>query len=213
MLGDSALILRRVGPPRWRSAADFADALRVSAPLGVQEIVCAFDGVAICFDLAIVAAEPGRLQSIRKWADRVFQSAPVESAAPTRRRHVISIIYGGEIGCDLRELSRTLALPVDEIVRLHSSAEYEVLAVGFMPGFAYLGGLPTALQAPRRETPRTRVSAGAVGIGGRYSGIYPFASPGGWNLIGHTDVKLFDPSAGGALLHVGDTVTFSKVDD
>ena len=96
-----------------------------------------------------------------------------------------------------------------ELVRLHSEAAYRVFFLGFLPGFAYLDGLPPALHTPRRATPRTAVPAGSVGIGGAQTGIYPSASPGGWQLIGHTRLKLFDPTAAQpTLLQPGDRVRF-----
>jgi len=97
-------------------------------------------------------------------------------------------------------------------VALHSGGTYEVRAVGFTPGFAYLGGLAAALHTPRRETPRARVAAGSVGIGGSQTGVYPVASPGGWQIIGRTPLALFRPEAcPAALLKPGDRVRFRAV--
>ena len=96
-----------------------------------------------------------------------------------------------------------------EVVKQHCAAEYQVFFMGFQPGFAYLGGLPEALATPRRAQPRTRVPAGSVGIGGSQTGVYPASSPGGWQLIGHTRLKLFDPTAAQpTLLQPGDRVRF-----
>jgi len=95
------------------------------------------------------------------------------------------------------------------VVRRHAAAEYVVYLLGFLPGFAFLGGLPTALATPRRAVPRTAVPAGSVGIGGEQTGIYPLRSPGGWHLIGRTEVALFDPlAASPTLLRPGDRVRF-----
>jgi len=98
------------------------------------------------------------------------------------------------------------------VIRLHSAAEYTVYMMGFQPGFPYLGGLNPAIATPRLPTPRTRVPAGSVGIAGNQTGIYPSQSPGGWRLIGRTDLRLFDPSADPpCLLNPGDIIRFVPV--
>jgi inhibitor of KinA len=121
----------------------------------------------------------------------------------------IPVCYGGDLGPDLDDVARMHELSPDEVVRLHSAAEYLVYMIGFMPGFAYLGGLPERIATPRRKTPRTAVPAGTVGIGGRQTGVYPLVSPGGWNLIGRTPVKIFDIARSEpTLLGTGDRVRF-----
>lgn len=106
----------------------------------------------------------------------------------------IPVRYGGTHGPDLSEVAERLQLTENEVIDLHTAAEYTVLMIGFLPGFPYLGPLPEALHLPRRDTPRLRVPPGSVAIAGGQTGIYPQASPGGWHLIGHTDFRLFDPS-------------------
>ena len=121
----------------------------------------------------------------------------------------IPVVYDG---ADLAELAHVAGLTIDEVVGLHSSANYTVAFCGFTAGFAYLRGLPSALQLPRRDSPRTRVPAGAVAVASGYCAVYPRASPGGWNLIGNTSVTLFDSSADSpALLRPGDLVRFRPV--
>lgn len=121
----------------------------------------------------------------------------------------IPVHYGGEHGPDLADVAAHTGLPPHEVVRRHCEGRYVVYFLGFQPGFAYLGGLDPALATPRRAEPRLAVPAGAVGIGGEQTGIYPAAAPGGWQLIGHTDVSLFDPAhEPPALLAPGDTVRF-----
>ncbi|MCI0346705.1 MAG: 5-oxoprolinase subunit PxpB [Chloroflexi bacterium] len=100
--------------------------------------------------------------------------------------------YGGEDGPDLAALASARGLSEREVIDLHASLDYEVLFLGFAPGFAYLGDVPEAIAMPRLATPRTRVPAGSVAIAGRQTAIYPFDSPGGWQLIGRTDVRLWD---------------------
>jgi inhibitor of KinA len=129
--------------------------------------------------------------------------------APLARSYTIPVRYGGDDGCDLERVAEALGLTPSEVVRVHAGAAYEVAFVGFSPGFAYLLGLPERLAVPRRPTPRSSVPAGSVAIAGRQAGIYPLATPGGWQLIGRTDVRLFDAARpGAALLAPGDLVRF-----
>jgi inhibitor of KinA len=115
-------------------------------------------------------------------------------------------------GPDLEELAALHHITAQRVVELHSSAEYIVYFVGFVPGFAYLGGLPEELTTPRLETPRKRVPKGSVAIGGSHTGVYPFETPGGWRLIGRTTLEIFDPeSAELSRLRIGDLVRFVPV--
>lgn len=121
----------------------------------------------------------------------------------------IPVDYGGAVGIDLPDVARHTGLSPEAIVACHTAAEYIVYFLGFQPGFAYLGGMDPSLATPRRREPRLSVPAGAVGIGGEQTAIYPAASPGGWQLIGHTDVVLFDPERDPpTLLAPGDRVRF-----
>lgn len=125
------------------------------------------------------------------------------------RLHEIAVAYGGAGGPDLDALARQAGLDEAAYIRLHAGVEYTVAFLGFQPGFPYLRGLPEALQVPRRSSPRARVAAGSVAVGGAYTGIYPASGPGGWHLIGRAAVSLFDPCrASPALLRAGDRVRF-----
>ncbi len=124
----------------------------------------------------------------------------------------IAVCYHAEFAPDLEEVARHAGLSAEQIIRRHSGADYTVACVGFLPGFAYLAGLPESLATPRRAEPRKEVPAGAVGIGGGQTGIYPLRSPGGWNLIGRTPQRMFDPEATPpALLQAGDRVRFRAI--
>ncbi|BAN95570.1 allophanate hydrolase subunit 1 [Plautia stali symbiont] len=119
------------------------------------------------------------------------------------------MVYGGAGGPDLAEVARAADLTSQQVVELHSSANYVVYFIGFQPGFPYLGGLDERLHTPRRAEPRLVVPSGSVGIGGSQTGIYPLAAPGGWQLIGHTPLSLFDPQQQPpTLLRPGDSVRF-----
>ncbi|MHA6310606.1 5-oxoprolinase subunit PxpB [Pantoea sp. S-LA4] len=132
-----------------------------------------------------------------------------EAQLPASRQVDIPVIYGGEAGPDLAVVAEQASLSVSQVVELHSSSEYVVYFIGFQPGFPYLGGLDPRLHTPRRAEPRVSVPAGSVGIGGSQTGVYPLASPGGWQLIGQTPIALFDPlQQPPTLLRPGDTVRF-----
>jgi len=125
----------------------------------------------------------------------------------------IPVCYDNELGPDLMPVAEHAKMTAEEVVRLHSSASYLVYFLGFSPGFAYLGGLPDALHTPRLATPRKEVAPGSVGIAGSQTGIYPIASPGGWQLIGRTPLRMFDPGANPPTrLQPGDRVKFSPID-
>lgn len=132
-----------------------------------------------------------------------------EAQLPESRLVQIPVIYGGESGPDLSVVAEHAALTPRQVVELHSSSDYVVFFIGFQPGFPYLGGLDPRLHIPRRAEPRVAVPAGSVGIGGSQTGVYPLASPGGWQLIGQTRTALFDPlQQPPTLLRPGDRVRF-----
>lgn len=126
------------------------------------------------------------------------------------RLHRIVVSYGGKAGPDLAALAERAGLSQQDWIAQHAAAEYRVAFLGFQPGFAYLAGLPEKLRAPRRAEPRVRVPAGSLAIGGSYAGIYPQSGPGGWQIVGVTDVVLFDPrQSSPALFAPGDRVRFA----
>ena len=135
-----------------------------------------------------------------------------EVKLPEPHLREIPVCYGGEFGPDLAEVAAIHKLSAEEVIRLHYSATYTAYFLGFVPGFAYLGGLPAQLATPRLQTPRKQVPAGSVAIGGNQTGVYPTATPGGWRLIGKTPLKLFDPvSAHSSFFEIGDHVRFIPI--
>ena len=130
----------------------------------------------------------------------------------TKRQIQIPVCYEEEFGIDLSKVVDYTGLSAREVISLHTSPSYTVFAIGFLPGFPYLGGLPPELAVPRRSKPRLLVPKGAVGIGGTQTGIYPIESPGGWNLIGRTPLDLYDPNRPHPfLLQAGDQLTFDPI--
>jgi inhibitor of KinA len=124
----------------------------------------------------------------------------------------IPVCYGGIYGEDLQAIAHSRGLSADEVIALHCGATYHVHMLGFVPGFAYLGGLDARLATPRRDTPRPRVPAGSVAIAGEQTAVYPLETPGGWQIIGRTPLQLFTPEATPpSLLNAGDSVRFVPI--
>jgi inhibitor of KinA len=133
-------------------------------------------------------------------------------AAVKPRLIEVPVCYDAEFAPDLETVAQHCGLAPNEVVARHAAARYGVRCVGFTPGFPFLGGLPSQLATPRRKSPRTAVPAGSVAIGGPQTGIYPLRSPGGWNIIGRTPLRLFDVTREpAALLRAGDRVRFVSI--
>lgn len=182
-------------------------------PVGFVDQVPAFTSIAVHYD-PVVAAHGARTSPYARVVDELTAALDGITAEqlPPSRVVEIPVCYGGTFGPDLDDVAQAHEIASDEVVRLHTGGNYLVYMVGFMPGFAYLGGLPATLAMPRRKTPRTVVPAGTVGIGGSQTGVYPLDSPGGWNLIGKTPLAVFDiarPEP--ALLTTGDRVRFRAI--
>ncbi len=188
------------------AANAIADRLR---PLkGVTDCVAGIDSVVLRFDPCVLSP-----QDARKMLETAVKEAPHDKAAP-KTKIAIPVCYGGEFGPDLSALAKRLSLSEKEIIKQHSAQKYRVLTIGFAPGFAYLGPLPESLRTSRLESPRAHLPAGAVGIAGAMTGVYPLASPGGWPLIGRTPKKLFDAKAETPFLfEPGGEVTFTPVSE
>ena len=210
-LGDSAILIET--GDNAAAVQNLAAALTKQKPSGVLDIVPAYSTVAVFYNPLLLAnggaAKPDEV--IRSWVQAVGKT--IDQQKPTAGNEcVIPVCYGGVFGPDLESMATDKAMTKDEIVRLHSNAVYEVRAVGFSPGFPYLSGLPEALHTPRKASPRTAVPAGSVGIGGSQTGIYTLVTPGGWNLIGRTPLRLFRPEMDEpAWLRVGDTVRIEPI--
>lgn len=135
-----------------------------------------------------------------------------DEASEDGRIVTLPVFYGTEAGADLEQLARNADLTTEEVIQIHMAGEYRVYAIGFAPGFAYLGDVDERIAAPRLSTPRQRVPRGAVGIADRQTAIYPAVSPGGWNLIGRCPQRMFDPDAQPTMpVQVGDRVRFESI--
>jgi inhibitor of KinA len=223
-LGDSALVVRV--REQFEDAPDetldevrrvFQLLQRAAIP-GVIELAPAYTGVAVFFDPATIlktnGAATGAFESLGTRIN--FALAGVGDRSRTKRKTSpvieIPVCYDREFAPDLDDVAQHAEISAQEVVDLHSTSEYRVACIGFVPGFTFLAGLPGNLGTPRRDVPRKEIPPGSVGIGGMQTGIYPLRSPGGWNLIGRTPLKLFDPSKNPpTLLHPGDRVRFRAI--
>jgi KipI family sensor histidine kinase inhibitor len=183
-----------------------AAAIRAAALPGVVEVVPTFRSLMVHLDPLVT--DPAAL------ATAIGGVAFEEGRKTGTGRTVhIPVLYGGEAGPDLEALAAECGLTPDEVVRRHAGTRFHAYMLGFLPGFAYLGDLPTELRVPRLSEPRLRVPVGSVGIAGELTAVYPSESPGGWRLIGRTPLPLFDPAREQpSLLQPGDHVRFDAVD-
>jgi KipI family sensor histidine kinase inhibitor len=181
--------------------------LQKCAPPGWIEAIPSYRSLLVIFDPCRIQRDEllTQIQTELAQHDDEVTDAGAEVLLPT--------VYGGEYGPDLVTVATHAGLDAGEVIRIHSSGDYRVYMLGFTPGFPYLGGLDPRLTTPRLNTPRTRIPAGSVGIAGGQTGVYPIASPGGWQLIGRTPQVLFDPDRNPpALVQPGDRILFQAID-
>ena len=178
--------------------------LIITSPMnGVIEVVPAYATLLVHYDPLLLSFAQMKAQL----HTQISQMEEIESRKP--RRIKVPVRYGGELGPDLEFVASHCGLRVEDVIRIHSEKIYTVYMMGFTPGYPYMGKLNDALIMPRLETPRTRVPAGTVAIAGSQTGIYSIESPGGWQLIGWTPLKLFDLESGSPFLFSpGDEVKF-----
>jgi KipI family sensor histidine kinase inhibitor len=199
--GDAALLVTlgdRADPALARQAGAMAGAIQ-AARAGLPAVgrpVPAHATVLVPFDPLEIDPADARAAIVRIVQEAAARDSEADAAAdgPAAAAIEIPVRYGGEDGPDLAAVAAAHDLRPADVAELHAAAVHTVLFLGFAPGFAYLGGLPERLVTPRRATPRVRVPAGSVAIAGDHSGVYPRSMPGGWNLIGRTNVALFDPA-------------------
>jgi KipI family sensor histidine kinase inhibitor len=193
---------------RMAAVRGLAAALREALLPGVTDVVSSPGRVTVVYDPLQIADHATLRASM---AALVAKASAAATGEP--EHHEILVCYGGDLGPDLEEVCAAHTIAAERFVAVHTGADYTVEAIGFLPGFGYLAGLPADLATPRRTTPRRVVPAGSVGIGGGQTGAYPCASPGGWNLVGCSPTQLFASTRDRpALLAVGDHVRFVAID-
>jgi inhibitor of KinA len=173
---------------------------------GVIDFIPSYNELMICYDPSIISY----LKLLGILSN--FESGVETVELPRSSVIHIPVLYGGESGPDLQEVADFNNLSTGEVVNIHSSSKYLVYMLGFTPGFCYLGGMDQRIATPRKKTPRLKIQAGAVGIADKQTGIYPIESPGGWQLIGCTPVRLFDPGKKPEFLfEAGDHIQFYRI--
>lgn len=180
----------------------------------IKDIIPAYSSVSIVFDLILLYQKnntntENRMQ--QSVAELLLDFKPGHSSFT--RKIKIPVCYDVCFGIDLQEMSNQKQVSIEELIRLHTAQTYRVYMIGFLPGFAYMGKVHEKLITSRKPQPRRSVDAGSVGIAAEQTGIYPFASPGGWNIIGQTPLQLFNPARKeSVLLQAGDEVQFERID-
>ncbi|SIS73067.1 5-oxoprolinase subunit PxpB [Alicyclobacillus vulcanalis] len=215
-MGDQALLLRLPEHVAIETgeALDRLLALRealireLGDAQGIDDVTLGYRSVAVYADFDEVSPEELLIRARRAIGRAGARGGPVGGKAIV----TLPVVYGGAYGPDLDEVAERTGLLPEDVIRLHQEGSYRVAMIGFSPGFAYLIGLPERLRVPRRKTPRSRVERGSVGIAGFQTGVYSFATPGGWQIIGRTPLGLFDVKRNPpSLLAPGDEVRFRAV--
>ena len=189
----------------WMLAA--SQRLRDGFGAHLIDLVPSYTTLMVHYDLLALSPQQARALIV----EAMVNLSP--DATQSGRKHVLPVWYDPRVGPELAVLAERSGLPVVEVIQRHSQREYQVFALGFAPGFGFMGLVEEILAAPRIKTPRKRVPAGSVGIAERQTAVYPLRSPGGWNILGRTPAKLFDREIDGySLLQPGDIVRFEPVD-
>jgi KipI family sensor histidine kinase inhibitor len=207
--GDSAITVEfgtGIDPDLNGRVLAFDEALRQRAPAGVIETVPTYRSLNVQFDPTVT--DYGALV---QWL--LDEARTIEPQAGTGRRWRVPVVYGGAFGVDLEEIAERHGLTPGQLIELHAGAVYRIYMIGFMPGFAYLGGLDPRIATSRRTQPRLKVPGGSIMLGGEQSGIVPFEMPSGWHLLGRTPVRSYAPERDPAFLfEAGDEIVFEPID-
>lgn len=194
----------------------FADYIDEKPFEGMIECISAFTSVTVIYDPVKVRKAYGKsnqfaYEIVQSEINKILNDIVTESNGKSRIVEV-PVCYGGKFGPDLEYVAAYNKISIEEVVKIHSEGEYLVYMIGFAPGFPYLGGMSEKISAPRRESPRTEIPKGSVGIAGMQTGVYPISTPGGWQLIGRTPLELFRPKNRiPSLLKTGDIVKFIPI--
>lgn len=207
--GDRGLLVEygeTINPAVNQKVRSMTMVVEKNMPDGVKEIIPTYRSILVLYDPAVIT--PATLQDTLIAMEERLSGIEI----PPPKVVEIPVCYGEEFGPDIDYIGKSHDLTVEEVIRIHSEPEYLIYMVGFTPGFPFLGGLSDKLHTPRLETPRTSVPAGSVGIANNQTGIYPITSPGGWQLIGRTPLRLFAPERVNPFLYqAGDRIRFKPI--
>ena len=208
-MGDRSLLVElgdEIGPAINQSVQELFVGLDLQKPKGLLELVPSYRSLLVICDPLVIS-----LTDLEQIVVDIYNNLD-RSQLPQPRTVKIPVVYGDSYGPDLVEVAQYHQLTPEEVIAFHIQPTYRVYMIGFTPGYPYLGELPDAIATPRRNTPRTRVLRGSVGIAQKQSGIYSVDSPGGWQIIGWTPIHLFDPRRNPpSLLVMGDRVQFHTI--
>ena len=209
--GDSSLLVEfgnEISPEINRKVTSTVQFMREQHIDGVVDTIPAFCSLLVNYDPRVISYE-----KMKKRLENLIK-LDIETGEGAKKVYEIPVLYGGECGPDLAAIAEHAGLTEEEVIRIHSSRDYLIYMLGFLPGFCYLGGLDERIHTPRLQNPRLKIRAGSVGIGGSQTGIYPLDSPGGWQLMGMTPVKTYDPTRTVPILvEAGDYIRFVPIDE
>lgn len=207
--GDSALLVefgKEISPEINQRISAVVQLMKEQHIEGLVDMIPAFCSLLINYDPRVISYE-----EIRERVERLIK-VDIKSENGRKKVFEIPVCYGGEYGPDLANIAAHAGLSEEEVIEIHSSQDYLIYMLGFLPGFTYLGGLDERIHTPRLANPRIKINAGSVGIGGSQTGIYPVDSPGGWQLMGMTPVKTYDPERETPILvEAGDYIRFVPI--
>lgn len=209
--GDSSILVefgKEISPEINGKISSAVQIIKEQHIEGVRDMIPAFCSLLVNYDPRVISYNEikTRLEAIVKM--------DIKAGERHKKVYEIPVCYGGEYGPDIATIAEHAGLSEEEVIKIHSSRDYLIYMLGFLPGFTYLGGLDERLHTPRLANPRIKINAGSVGIGGSQTGIYPLDSPGGWQLMGMTPVKTYDPTREVPILvEAGDYIRFVPVDE
>jgi inhibitor of KinA len=208
--GDRAVLVEygdAIDPAVNEKVRAMTTLLKRALPGGVEAVIPAYRNLSLIYDPLVTS--PEELLSILQGLEARLHEVDI----PAPRIVKIPVLYGGEFGPDIEVVSEYSGLAVEQVIAIHSATDYPIYMIGFTPGFCYLGGLDKRIHTPRRKTPRTVLPGGSVGIAEAQTGMYPVDSPGGWQIIGRTPLKLFAPERSNPFLYeAGDRIHFMPID-
>lgn len=214
-LGDSALTVdfgNIISDDIHRKVLLLVRALEEAGLPDIKDVVPAYSSVSVFYDgIALLKRHKSAFGYMSRQI-KALLSQSVKTDVADFRMVEVPVCYSRKYGLDLVDISEQTKLPVEEIIHLHTAIKYKVYMIGFLPGFAYMGDVDESIAVPRKPEPRAKIEAGSVGIAGKQTGIYPLASPGGWQIIGRTPIQLFDTQkAEPVFFRAGDEVRFYSI--
>ena len=207
--GDSSVLIefgQEISPEINAKITAFVHLMKAQHVEGVKDMIPAFTSLLINYDPRVV-----NYGALKERLEKLLKLEVSQETAPSRIFD-IPVCYGGAYGPDLADVAAFHGVSEEQVIQMHSGRDYLIYMLGFLPGFAYLGGLDKMLATPRLDSPRVRIEPGSVGIGGEQTGIYPMASPGGWRLIGRTPLSLYDEEKENSVPYeAGDYIRFVPI--